>query len=121
MTNSFISSFSEENQDKLKKSMLECSILFSMNRNKSLSMVRNNMLLQTVFAIVTSEDHPWSTDDIVEIYKHKFKKIVDPSLVQNAIDQLVKSEWLFPQDGNFIPHEKIAQLMNQEIILNPFQ
>ena len=55
MANSFIERFSEDTQDMLTKSMLECSMLFSLNRNPSLNIGRKDMLLQTIFAIICSE------------------------------------------------------------------
>ena len=106
MANSFIERFSEDTQDKLTKSMLECSMLFSLNRNPSLSIGRKDMLLQTIFAIICSEEKIWKVDDVVKVFHDKFGKKIEIDLVRKAFQVLLRETWVVPHEDGVIPHEK---------------
>ena len=74
MATSFIESFSEDTQDKLTKAMLECSMLFSLNRNVTLNQGRKDMFLQSVFAITCSDNREWTAQDVHDVFHDKFTK-----------------------------------------------
>ena len=114
MANSFIDSFSENTQDKLTKAMLECSMLFSMNRNTVLSNGRKDMFLQTVFAITCSDSREWTVKDLHDVFYDKFSKDYDNEIIRKAIQKLTKDGWLIPKGNGLVPHEKIAEKMREE-------
>lgn len=116
MEESFIESFSEDTQDRLTKSMLECSMLFSLNRNKSLSIGRKDMFLQTVFAITCSEDKNWKVEDVVKVFYEKFGKSIDNDVVRKALQKLLKESWLVQKDDGLVPHIKWAEELHSGTI-----
>lgn len=114
MANSFIESFSEETQDKLTKAMLECSMLFSLNRNASLSDGRKDMFLQSVFAITCSDSREWTEKDVHDVFYEKFSKDYDPEIIRKAMQKLTKDGLLISKGRGLVPHEKIAKEMREE-------
>ena len=114
MANSFIESFSESTQDRLTKAMLECSILFSLNRNASLSNGRKDMFLQSVFAITCSDNREWKVKDLHDVFHDRFSKDYDHEIIRKAMQKLTKDGWLIPQGDGLVPNEKIAEKMREE-------
>lgn len=114
MANSFIESFSESTQDKLTKAMLECSMLFSLSRNASLSNGRKDMFLQTVFAITCSDSREWTEKDVHDVFHDRFSKDYDLEIIRKAIQKLTKDGWLIPNGNGLVPDEKIAMKIREE-------
>ena len=94
MANSFIESFSEDTQDKLTKAMLECSMLFSLNRNVTFNQGRKDMFLQSVFAITCSDSREWTAKDVHDVFHDKFGKEYAPEVIKKAIQKLTKEGFL---------------------------
>lgn len=113
MANSFIESFSETTQDKLTKAMLECSMLFSLNRNALLSDGRKNMFLQSVFAITCSDSREWTVKDVHDVFDERFSKDYDYDIIKKAMKKLTKDGWLIPTEKGFVPHESIAKRLRE--------
>ena len=109
MANSFIDSFSENTQDRLIKAMLECSMLFSLNRNTVLSDGRKDMFLQTVFAITCSDNREWTVKDLHDVFYERFSKDYDHEIIRKAMQKLTKDGLLIPKGNGLVPHEKIAE------------
>ena len=114
MDSSFIKSFSETTQDKLTKAMLECSMLFSLNRNASLSNGRKDMFLQSVFAITCSDSREWTVKDVHDVFYDRFTKDYDHEIIRRAMQKLTKDGLLIPKGNGLVPHEKIADKMREE-------
>ncbi len=114
MAKSFIESFSEATQDKLTKAMLECSMLFSLNRNASLSDGRKDMFLQSVFAIICSDSREWTVKDVHDVFYDRFSKDYDHEIIRRAMQKLTKEGLLIPKNNGLVPHEKIAEKMREE-------
>ena len=114
MANSFIDSFSENTQDRLIKAMLECSMLFSLNRNTVLSDGRKDMFLQTVFAITCSDNREWTVKDLHDVFYERFSKDYDHEIIRKAMQKLTKDGLLIPKGNGLVPHEKIAEKMKEE-------
>ena len=114
MAKSFIESFSETTQDKLTKAMLECSMLFSLNRNASLSDGRKDMFLQSVFAIICSDSREWTVKDVHDVFYDRFSKDYDHEIIRRAMQKLTKEGLLIPKNNGLVPHEKIAEKMREE-------
>lgn len=112
--NSFIESFSETTQDRLTKAMLECSMLFSLNKNASLSNGRKDMFLQSVFAITCSDNHEWTVKDVHDVFYDRFSKDYDLEIIRKAMQKLTKDGLLIPKGNGLVPHEKIAEKMKEE-------
>lgn len=113
MANSFIDSFSEDTQDKLTKAMLECSMLFSLNRNPILSEGRKDMFLQSVFAITCSDTREWTVKDVHDVFHDRFSKEYDTEIIRKAMQKLTKEGFLIPKGNGMVPHEKIAEEMRK--------
>ena len=113
MANSFIDSFSEDTQDKLTKAMLECSMLFSLNRNPILSEGRKDMFLQSVFAITCSDTREWTVKDVHDVFHERFSKEYDLEIIRKAMQKLTKEGFLIPKGNGMVPHEKIAEEMRK--------
>lgn len=114
MENLFIDTFTEETQDKLTKSMLECSILFSLNRNASLDEGRKNMFLQTVFAIICSEDQIWTLNMVHDSFHEKFGKEYDMILIERAMKKLLKDGLLSIKENGYVAHQDMADRIKEE-------
>lgn len=114
MANSFIESFSENTQDRLTKAMLECSMLFSLNSNVSLSDGRKDMFLQSVFAIICSDSREWTVKDLHDVFYDRFSKDYDSEIIKKAMQKLTKDGLLIPKGNGLVPHEKIAEKMREE-------
>ncbi len=114
MANSFIKSFSEDTQDRLTKAMLECSMLFSLNRNVSLSDGRKDMFLQTVFAITCSDGREWTVKDLHDVFYDRFSKDYDCEIIRKAMQKLTKDGLLIPRSNGYVPNEKIAEKIREE-------
>ena len=109
MANSFIDSFSEDTQDKLTKAMLECSMLFSLNRNPRLNEGRKDMFLQSVFAITCSDCREWTVKDVHDVFHDRFSKEYDHEIIRKAMQKLTKEGFLIRKGNGVVPHEKIAE------------
>lgn len=114
MATSFIESFSEDTQDKLTKAMLECSMLFSLNRNVTLNQGRKDMFLQSVFAITCSDNREWTAQDVHDVFHDKFTKEYAPDVIKKAMQKLTKEGFLIPKGNGVVPHEKIAEKMRED-------
>ena len=114
MANLFIESFSENTQDRLTKAMLECSMLFSLNRNASLSNGRKDMFLQSVFAITCSDSREWTVEDLHDVFYDRFSKDYDHEIIRKAMQKLTKDGLLIPKGNGLVPNEKIAEKMREE-------
>ena len=114
MANQFIDTFTEETQDKLTKSMLECSILFSLNRNPSLNEGRTNMFLQCVFAIVSSETQEWTPKLVHDAFLDRFSKEYDIDLIKKSMQKLLKEGLLTPSGPGYIAHRDMAEKIKEE-------
>ena len=114
MANSFIESFSESTQDRLTKAMLECSMLFSLSRNVSLSDGRKDMFLQSVFAITCSDNREWTVKDVHDVFYDRFSKDYDDEIIRRAMKKLTKEGLLIPKGNGCVPHEEIAEKMREE-------
>lgn len=114
MANHFIETFTEETQDRLTKSMLECSILFSLNRNATLDDGRKNMFLQSVFAIVCSDEKEWTPQLVYDAFRDKFGKEYDIKLIDKALKKLLKDELLTPMGDGYVAHQDMADKMKEE-------
>lgn len=114
MANSFIDSFTENTQDRLTKAMLECSMLFSLNRNAVLSDGRKDMFLQTVFAITCSDNREWTVKDLHDVFYDKFSKNYDQEIIRKAMQKLTTDGLLIPKGNGLVPDEKIAEKMKEE-------
>lgn len=105
----FLESFTEDTQDKLEKTMLECSMLFALNRNQSFSEGRKDMFLRSVFAIISSETKEWTEQDVQQVFYEKFRKEINPELIRKAMQRLLKLGWLEKTAKGLVPQEKIAE------------
>lgn len=114
MANHFIETFTEETQDRLTKSMLECSILFSLNRNATLDDGRKNMFLQSVFAIVCSDEKEWTPQLVYDAFRDKFGKEYDIKLIDKALKKLLKDGLLTPMGDGYVAHQDMAEKMKEE-------
>lgn len=114
MANQFIDTFTEETQDKLTKSMLECSILFSLSRNPSLNKGRTNMFLQCVFAIVSSETQEWTPKLVHDAFLDRFSKEYDIDLIKKSMQKLLKEGLLTPSGPGYIAHRDMAEKIKEE-------
>ena len=114
MANHFIETFTEETQDRLTKSMLECSILFSLNRNATLDDGRKNMFLQSVFAIVCSDEKEWTPQLVYDAFRDKFGKEYDIKLIDKALKKLLKDGLLTPMGDGYVAHQNMADKMKEE-------
>ena len=114
MANHFIDAFTEETQDRLTKSMLECSILFSLNRNATLADGRKNMFLQSVFAIVCSDEKEWTPKLVYDAFHDKFGKEYDIKFIDKALKKLLKDGLLTPMGDGYVAHQDMAEKMKEE-------
>lgn len=114
MANNFFSSFTENGQNKLIKSMLECSLLFSLNRNPVLNESRKNMFLQSVFAIICSEDQEWTETSVHDVFHDKFGREYEIKVIREAIKKLLKDGLLTPSGSGYVPNKEMAESMRQE-------
>lgn len=105
----FLNSFSEDTQDKLEKTMLECSMLLSLNRNPSLSEGRKDMFLQCVFAIICTEEKEWSQLDVQQVFHDRFRKDFDLEIIRRAMQKLLKLGWLERTAKGLAANPKIAK------------
>lgn len=105
----FLNSFSEDTQDKLEKTMLECSMLLSLNRNSSLSECRKDMFLQCVFAIICSEEKDWSQSDVQQVFHDRFGKDFELDVIQSATQRLLNLGWLERTANGLVANPQIAK------------
>lgn len=105
----FLETFTEDTQDKLEKTMLECSMLFALNRNQAFSEGRKDMFLRSVFAIISSETKEWTEQDVQQVFYEKFRKEINLELIRKAMQRLLKLGWLEKTARGLVPQEKIAE------------
>ena len=69
---SFLDSFSEETQDRLKRSILECSLLFHTDNALVTSIKKNDIFSKSIFAIIVDAGGNPTQTDIVNLYQQRF-------------------------------------------------
>ena len=112
---SFLDSFSEETQDRLKRSILECSLLFHTDNSLVPGIKKDDILSKSVFALIIESDSTPTTTDIANLYKARFGKPIDTKVLDTVLMSLVRTSFLSPHEGGYRPHKRAAETMNEGV------
>ena len=101
---SFLDSFSEETQDRLKRSILECSLLFHTDNSLVSGIKKDDILSKSIFALIVEADGNPTTNDIAKLYKVRFGKPIDTKVLDSVLMSLVRTSFISPNEGGYRPH-----------------
>lgn len=111
----FLDSFSEETQDRLKRSLLECSLLFHTDNDLVSGIKKSDILSKSIFAIIVDAQGAPSSTEISNLYLQRFGKPVDDNLLDLALKSLVRSNFISPHEGGYRPHKRAAETMSEGV------
>lgn len=110
-----IENLSDSTQDNLTKALLESSLLFVHSNEKLVGIQRHEVFLKTVLAIITSENVPCTKEKIAEVFSKKFFKDIQSKDIDDAVDRLLEFHWINEKDGGYVPDEKIAKIIKDDV------
>lgn len=93
--------FTEDSSETLTNSLLKCSLLFTFNDKASHT--RKALFDRTVLSILVDTEEG-SVEEIVDVFKRKFYKIIPSEKVKVALDRLKKETFVtIGENGKYIP------------------
>ena len=107
--------FSEETQDSLKRTFMECSIIFTMSKDDEMNALKGNMFLQTVLALIVGAAKPCSAIETAKIYRQKTGKLIEDELFVEAFAQLKKLGLITPNNDGFVVHGQLVTLIRKGV------
>lgn len=113
----FLDSFSEETQDRLKRSILECSLLFHTDNSLVPGIKKDDILSKSIFALIVEADGNPSTTDIANLYKARFGKPIDTKVLDAVLMSLVRTSFISPYEGGYRPHKRAAETMRDGVAM----
>lgn len=114
---SFLDSFSEETQDRLKRSILECSLLFHTDNSLVPGIKKDDILSKSIFALIVEADGNPTTNDIANLYKVRFGKPIDTKVLDSVLMSLVRTSFISPNEGGYRPHKRAAETMRDGVAM----
>lgn len=112
---SFLDSFSEEAQDRLKRSLLECSLLFHSNNPLVSNLDKGDILSKSIFALIVEMEGIPTVQNIRDCYRGRFGKPIDKNILEEALTILVRSGFISPHENGFRPHKQASEMMNEGV------
>lgn len=111
---SFLDGLAEDTKDKLKRSTLECSLLFHSNNVQAYGIEKGDIFVKSIFALIVGCGQQVSTQGIAQLYHERFKKEIDLQVLQLSLDKLVQYDWIsLESDKTYRPHKRAAKLMRE--------
>lgn len=113
---SFLDSFTEDAQDRLKRSLLECSLLFHSNNSLVTGIDKSDILSKSIFAIIADIEGTATVEKISGVYFQRFGKSIDHKVLDGVLTGLVKSSFISPHEDGFRPHKLAAKTMHEGVL-----
>lgn len=110
-----LDNFSEETQDSLKQTFMECSIIFTMSKDEEMNSLKGKMFLQTVLALMVGADKPCNAELAAIIYKQKTGRLIDKEQFAEAFSQLKKLGLITPNKDGFVVHGQLVSLIKKGV------
>lgn len=107
----FLDNFTEETQSTLKRTFMECSIIFTMSRDEKVNELKGKMFLQTVLALLVDVGEPCAADQMSDIYMQKTGRLIEVKQFDIAFAQLQKLGYITPSKGGFVVHGQLVSLI----------
>lgn len=112
---SFLDSFTEEAKDRLKRSLLECSLLFHSNNSLVAGIDKGDILSKSIFAIIADIEGTATIEKITSAYFDRFGKQIDAEVLDRVLKGLVKSSFISPFKNGYRPHKLAAETMHEGV------
>ena len=112
---SFLDSFTEEAQDRLKRSLLECSLLFHSNNPLVAGIDKSDILSKSIFAIIADIEGTATVEKISDVYLERFGKSIDDDMLDRVLKSLLKSNFISPFEDGYRPHKHAAETMHEGV------
>lgn len=112
---SFLDCFTEEAQDRLKRSLLECSLLFHSNSPLVAGIDKSDILSKSIFAIIADIEGTATVKKISDAYFERFGKPIDGNVLGSVLKSLVKSSFISPFEDGYRPHKLAAETMHEGV------
>ena len=101
---SFLDSFTEESKDRLKRSLLECSLLFHSNNPLVAGIDKGDILSKSIFAIIADIEGTATVEKIFSAYFERFGKPIEANVLDGVLKGLVKNSFISPFENGYRPH-----------------
>ena len=105
---SFLDSFTEEVKDRLKRSLLVCSLLFHSNNSLVAGIDKSDILSKSIFAIIADIEGTASAEKISKAYYERFGKSIDNNVLGGVLKGLEKRNFISPFEDGYRPHKLAA-------------
>lgn len=112
---SFLDSFTEEVQDKLKRSLLECSLLFHSSNPFVAGIDKSDILSKSIFAIIVDCEGIATLESISAAYLQRFGKAIESNVLKGVLTGLIKSSFISSFEGGYRPHKHAAETMREGV------
>ena len=112
---SFLDSFTEDAKDRLKRSLLECSLLFHSNNSLVAGIDKSDILSKSIFAIIADIKGTSTVEKISTAYFERFGKPIDVDVLDGVLKGLVKSSFISPFEDGYRPHKLAAETMHEGV------
>lgn len=112
---SFLDSFTEEVKDRLKRSLLVCSLLFHSNNSLVAGIDKSDILSKSIFAIIADIEGTASAEKISKAYYERFGKSIDNNVLGGVLKGLEKRNFISPFEDGYRPHKLAAETMHEGV------
>jgi len=112
---SFLDSFTEEAKDRLKRSLLECSLLFHSNHPLVAGIDKGDILSKSIFAIIADIEETATVEKISSAYFERFGKPIDADVLDGVLKGLLKSNFISPFENGYRPHKLAAETIHEGV------
>ncbi|MBR1447866.1 MAG: hypothetical protein IJ588_03840 [Prevotella sp.] len=102
---------SEESADALEKSMLKCSLIFSIRDTQREKHQRNHLFYQTILSVVAITEEGKTKEEISSFFLERYNRIINAKEIDNALAYLIGEDWLHKDQDRFRASNKVTRSM----------
>ena len=111
----FFDNYTEETQSSMKRAFMECSIIFTVNKDERVNALKGKMFLQAVLALLVETGTPCTANQMHGIYNKKTGKQIDKDQFDNAFKQLYDLGYIKPNNGGYEVQDSLKKLINEGV------
>lgn len=105
--------FSEDTQYGLKRTFMECSLIFTMNKNNEMNTLKGNMFLQAVLAIMVEAQEPCTAEEAATMFRQKTGRVIEDKQFVEAFVKLKKLGYITPHNSSYTVHGQLRRWIQE--------
>lgn len=106
---------SEESTDVLEKSMLKCSLIFSLDGKKKEKHQQKHLFYLTILSIIAISDKGKTKEEIRTFFIERYNRIINLKDIDDALAYLANENWLHKESDGYKATNKVVRSMSTGI------